>query len=347
MHAPVTRPLASEEAACNLCGARAYDVIGRVDRDGRPLQTVMCRACGLIWTNPRAPAADVDRYYATEYRADYQRQPAPALRKILRGMQGAQDRRRGLRLLLREGATLLDVGCGAGEFVYLVRHDRVDASGLEPGEAYADFARRVLRIPVQTATVDRATIAADSQDLITMFHSLEHVPDPGQVLRTVRGWLKKGGLLVVEVPNIESTMPAPAHRFHYAHLYYFSGATLGALGEAAGLRLVRSDVSDDGGNVTCVFRREDDAERRPAGLEAQAARTRTILDGHTSARHYLSLTPYRRTIQRLGRRLREDRLLWRLRTVDAVLGWATNWAATDAARTFIVRVAGRKGPPYA
>ena len=345
----MTRPPASEETACNLCGEREYDVIGRVDRDRRPLQAVMCRACGLIWTNPRAPAAEMDRYYATEYRADYQRQRAPALRKILRGLQGAQDRRRGLRLLLRAGATLLDVGCGAGEFVYLVRRDQVDASGLEPGEAYADFARRVLRIPVQTATVDRATITADSHDLITMFHSLEHVPDPVRVLRTVRGWLKKGGLLVVEVPNIESTVQAPAHRFHYAHLYYFSGATLGALGEAAGLRLVRTDLSEDGGNVTCVFRREEDEERRPAGLEAHVARTKRILDGHTSARHYLSPAPYRRTIRRLRQRLREDALLRRLRSVDAILAWATSGDAARAARTFAVRgashEAGADGSP--
>jgi hypothetical protein len=125
-------------------------------------------------------------------------------------------------------------------------------------------------------------------------------------------------------------MQAPAHRFHYAHLYYFSGATLGALGEAAGLRLVRTDRSDDGGNVTCVFRREEDEERRPAGLEAEMARTKRILDGHTSARHYLSLTPYRRTMRRLRRRLREDGLLRRLRTVDAVLAWATNGDAAGA-----------------
>lgn len=320
----MTRPPATEETPCNLCGRSEYDVVGRRDREGHPLQTVMCRACGLVWTNPRPDVAAMNRYYATEYRADYKGEAAPPLRKILRGMLGAQDRRRALRPLLRDGASILDVGCGAGEFVYLLRRDHLDASGLEPGREYADFARRVLAVPVQTATVDAAVVAPRSQDLVTMFHALEHVPDPRRVLATVREWVKKGGLVVVEVPNVESTVQAPAHRFHYAHLYHFSGATLGALGEAAGLRLVRTYYSDDGGNVTCLFRRQGDHERPPAGLEASSARTRAVLETHTAARHYLSPTPYRRAAARLRRRWTEDRLLRRLRTVDEILRWAAD-----------------------
>ena len=337
----MTRPAASEETPCSLCGASDFVVVGRADRDGRPLQTVLCRACGLVFTNPRPSAADMDRYYATEYRTDYQGTAAPPLRKIVRGMLGAQDRRRLVRPLLHESVSpadlsaeasaaaeasarrrVLDVGCGAGEFVYLMRRDGVDASGLEPGHAFADFARRALGIPIQTATVETAAVRPESQDVVTMFHALEHVPDPLGILRTLRGWLKRGGSLVVEVPNVDSTVQAPAHRFHYAHLHHFSGATLGALGEAAGLRLERTEFSDDGGNVTCLFRRGSDEARTPAGLEASAARTRDTLQRHTTARHYLSGTPYMRVFRRLGRRWQEDRLLRRLGTVDAVLVWA-------------------------
>jgi SAM-dependent methyltransferase len=328
----MSRPAPSEETACNLCGARDFEVVGTADRDGRPLRTVMCRRCGLIWTNPRPSVADMDAYYATDYRADYTGAAAPPLRKIVRGMLGAHDRRRGLRPLLGDVGPnaraphgprrVLDVGCGAGEFVYLLRRERIDASGVEPGREYADFAGRVLGIPVQTATVETAVVPPGSQDVVTMFHALEHVPDPKRVLTTMRGWLKKGGMLVVEVPNVESTVQAPSHRFHYAHLHHFTGATLGALGEAAGLRLVRTYYSDDGGNVTCVFRRQADQEHPPGALEIPAARTRTVLTSHTPVRHYLSPTPYRRALDRLRRRWREDRLLKRLKTVDDVLRWA-------------------------
>jgi 2-polyprenyl-3-methyl-5-hydroxy-6-metoxy-1,4-benzoquinol methylase len=340
----MSRPAASEDTPCNLCGASDYDVVGTADREGQPLRTVMCRRCGLVWINPRPSIADMDAYYATEYRADYTGTRTPPLRKIVRGMLGAIDRRRSLRPLLGETAAhhrvaydsppqkapheprkVLDVGCGAGEFVYLLRREGIDASGIEPGREYADFARQVLRVPIQTATVQTAVVSPDSQDLVTMFHALEHVPDPKAVLATVRGWLKKGAMAVVEVPNVESTVQAPAHRFHYAHLHHFTGATLGALGEAAGLRLVRTYYSADGGNVTCVFRRQTDQPHPPTpALEAPAARLRSILASHTPVRHYLSPTPYNRALGRLRRRWREDRLLRRLKTVDDVLAWAAD-----------------------
>ena len=338
---PVARPAPTEETACNLCGARNEVVVGMRDRDGHPLRTVLCRTCGLVWTNPRPSAADMNAYYETTYRADYKGQTAPPLRKIVRGFLGASDRRRMLRSLLapdrpvrshglqrlagpapQEAARMLDVGCGAGELVYLMRRDGVDASGLEPGIEFAEFARTALRVPIQTAAVDAATVSNASLDLVTMFHALEHVPDPRSVLHTARGWLKRGGRMVVEVPNIAALVQAPSHQYHYAHLHHFTGSTLEALGEAAGVRLVDTRYTEDRGNVICVFERADDESRPPAGLEMEAARTLAVLSSHTRVRHYFSPVPFARAIGRLRRRLAENRLLRRIRSVEDALRWA-------------------------
>ncbi len=314
------RPAAREETPCNLCGASTYVVVGTRDRDGARLQTVLCTACGLVWTNPRPTAADMNAYYGTSYRVDYKGHRAPPLRKIVRGFLGAADRRHALR---RFGArTMLDVGCGAGELVYLMRRDGVDASGLDPGVEFADFARDLLGVPVQTAPVDSATVQAESQDLVTMFHALEHVPDPFTVMTTVRGWIRKGGHLVVEVPNIAARVQAPNHQYHYAHLHHFTGSTLAALGEAAGLRLVEVRYSGDRGNVICVFQRAGDERLRPAGLEAGAAATLAALRSHTTVRHYLSGVPYVRALHRVRRRIRENRVLGRVRSVEDAVRWA-------------------------
>lgn len=341
---PVARPEAREETACNLCGARNDVVVGTRDRDGHPLRTVLCQTCGLVWTNPRPTTAEMNAYYGTTYRADYKGQRTPPLRKIVRGFIGAADRRMMLRPLLapREGAPdeaapcegaadeaprMLDVGCGAGELVYLMRHDGIDASGLDPGIEFAEFARTVLGVPIQTAAVDTAVVPPASQDLVTMFHALEHVPDPRGVLSTVRGWLTHGGRLVVEVPNISARVQAPSHQYHYAHLYHFTGSTLGAMGEAAGLRLLSTAYTHDRGNVICVFERTDDGQRAPVGLEAEAARTLADLRSHTALGHYTSPVPFSRALGRLRRRLSENRLLLRLRSVDDVLRWAESLEA--------------------
>jgi 2-polyprenyl-3-methyl-5-hydroxy-6-metoxy-1,4-benzoquinol methylase len=323
MSSRVVRPAATEDTACNLCGARNDVVVGTRDRDGRALRTVLCRRCGLIWTNPRPSAADMNAYYETVYRSDYTGHSAPPLRKIVRGFLGAADRRRLVRPFLPDAsARMLDVGCGAGELVYLMRRAGVDASGLEPGIEFAGFARAVLRVPIQTAPVEAARVPAGSHDLVTMFHALEHVPDPRGLLTTVRGWLQKGGHLIVEVPNIASCVQAPSHQYHYAHLHHFTASTLSALGEAAGLRRVDIRFSPDSGNVLGVFQRQDDDPRPPAGLEAEAGRTLALLTAHTTVGHYLSAVPFARAAGRLRRRVAENRLLRRLRSMDDVLRWA-------------------------
>jgi 2-polyprenyl-3-methyl-5-hydroxy-6-metoxy-1,4-benzoquinol methylase len=343
------RPRASEETPCNLCGSRDDVVVGTRDRDGRPLRTVLCRTCGLVWTNPRPSAPDMNAYYERGYRSDYKGQSAPPLRKIVRGLLGAADRRRTLRAYLepRKRASsdrnsgvphdydsgvsgdhaavprMLDVGCGAGELVYLMRRDGIDASGVEPGIEFAEFARTVLRIPIQTATVDTATVPPESQDLVTMFHALEHVPDPRSVMATARDWIARGGHLIVEVPNIAARVQAPSHQYHYAHLYHFTGSTLAALGEAVGLRVVDTRHTEDQGNVICVFRRgDDDVPRALTGMQADADRTLALLRAHTVVAHYLSPVPFVRAMGRLRRRLDENRLLGRIRSVEDALRWA-------------------------
>jgi 2-polyprenyl-3-methyl-5-hydroxy-6-metoxy-1,4-benzoquinol methylase len=42
-------------------------------------------------------------------------------------------------------------------------------------------------------------------DVITMWHFLEHVPDLHLVLRKAKKWLKNDGILVIDVPNCDST----------------------------------------------------------------------------------------------------------------------------------------------
>ena len=319
-----------EETPCNLCGGRDYETVGTTDRDGRPLRTTICRECGLVWTNPRPSLADLERYYRREYRTDYKGAAQPSPRKILRGVLGALERRRWLQPMLRSGATVVDIGCGAGELVYLLRSAGVDATGIEPDEAFAAHARDVLRVPVQNATVETASIRRDSADLVTMFHALEHVGDPVGTLVAVAGWLKPSGIAVIEVPNVEAVCHAPRHRFHYAHLFAFSPGTLDGVASRAGLTRVRVDLSEDGGNIIGTFRKRQSGSgaTAPAG-RAQYERTRGILRRHTTFRHYLTPAPYRRVLARARRRAWENRLLARYPTVDAILEWAARGGTVE------------------
>ena len=293
---------------CNLCGARDVEVIGDRDREGRPLRTTLCRRCGLVWSNPRPIEEEVRRYYSREYRRDYKGHSTPPLRHVARSGRGALNRHRALAPYLAAGNRILDVGAGGGEVVYVLRRLGFDARGLEPDEQYARHAREALGVPVDTGFVQDVTFAHGSFDVITMYHSLEHVEDPSAILARLRSWLTDRGRLLVEVPNIEAQCIAPAHRFHFAHFYGFSRATLEAIGRKVGFQPVHTWTSPDGGNLIAVFRAVsagEPAAENPANYRQVLRAVRT----HTSMSYYSSRYPYVGPLRRLRAYLTDRRAI--------------------------------------
>jgi SAM-dependent methyltransferase len=280
-----------------LCGGSEVAVIGELDRHGRPLRTTICRRCGLVWSNPRPAEAQVRRYYSTEYRLDYKGRSSPSMRHIARSGRGALDRYRTLEAQLTPGDRILDVGAGSGEVVYVLRQLGFDAAGLEPDEQYARYAREQLAVPVTTGFVQDVEFAQGSFDAVTMYHALEHVEDPSDVLSRLRRWVRDDGLLLIEVPNVESRSIAPGHRFHFAHFYNFNRETLEAVGRKARFTPVQTMTSPDGGNLISIFR----ATATPASPvdSANYARVAGAVRQHTALAYFLSSSPYRAPVGRL------------------------------------------------
>ncbi len=283
---------------CNLCGSDEAEEIGSRDRDGRPLRTTICRRCGLVWSNPRPSEDEVRRYYSREYRLDYKGHRTPSLRHTARSGRGALNRYKVLAPFLKAGDRVLDAGAGGGEVVYVLRRRGFDASGLEPDEHYAQYARAQLGVPVDTGFVQDIAFPEHTFNVITMFHALEHVEDPTRILRTLRTWLVESGLLLVEVPNVEARCVSPAHRFHFAHFYNFNRDTLEAFGRKTGFVPLKTDYSPDGGNLVSVFRRVPD-ERPIDRLEGNYERVAGAIRGQTSAAFYGSAAPYAGAVGRL------------------------------------------------
>src|SRR5262245_51929118 len=114
---------------CNLCGARAVEEVSRRDREGHYLRTVICRGCGLVWTDPRPTAAEEKSFYAENYRLQYKGAWQPKSKHVYRGGRVSLHRFRRLRKFLSPQDAILDVGAGSGELVYLLRGLGFDASG--------------------------------------------------------------------------------------------------------------------------------------------------------------------------------------------------------------------------
>jgi len=299
--------LLNASVPCELCGNVRVEMAGTQDRDGQPLRVVLCPACGLVWNDPRPGPGELIDYYREEYRRDYKNTVEPRPRHTVRAARVAGLRCAALVPSLDWDDEVLDLGAGGGEVVYVLRRLGFRARGIEPNEGYARFARERLGVPVESGTWQDAGLAGASVDAVTLFHVLEHLDGPLEALRLIRHWLRPGGLLWIEVPNIESVCQAPAHRFHRAHLYSFNTVTLAGLARRAGFEVERTFTSDDAGNITAVLHRSETLAPGPFAQPGNADRIRRILRGHTCWSHLVTAAPYVRPFRRLAQRLAELR----------------------------------------
>jgi 2-polyprenyl-3-methyl-5-hydroxy-6-metoxy-1,4-benzoquinol methylase len=267
---------------------------------------VICRNCGLVFTDPRPNESEIEKYYSKDYRIQYKGTYTPKPKHIYRAGLIAKSRFSFLEDLLGPGDAILDVGAGGGEFVYLLNALGYNAVGVEPNEGYAGHAREKLGVSVECGFIQQKELAPRSYDVITLHHVFEHLDDPRGILIKIRDAVKENGIIVIEVPNVEATCVAPLHRFHAAHLYNFNPATLTAMAEKTGFKVERSVVSEDGGVITAVLRKTEGIHEPLIG-KSNYERIRSIIDGHTWASHYLSMAPYVRPFRRLARRISENR----------------------------------------
>lgn len=224
-----------ERVACNVCGCAETIEICTHDRRLKPLSTVACRRCGLLRTDPMPTEAELERYYADEYRFDYQfvSKKPPRFHRIRRARE-ARERLLRLSPLLKPGARILDFGSGSGEFLAAAQAAGHNVLGVEPGKAYAVYAREAHGVEVINAPLAKAEIPGVF-DLITANHVIEHLRDPAGAMALLASKLAEGGALYVAVPDISLMGGRPFERFHFAHVYNFTPRTLTLAGEAAGL----------------------------------------------------------------------------------------------------------------
>jgi len=148
------------------------------------------------------------------------------------------------RHIKRKGR-VLDIGCGNGYFLAACRSKGYDVQGLDISDWAAKYASQKLGLPVVTGEMNEVQFPAKSFDIITMWHFLEHAPDPRQTLLKVINWLNKDGILTIDVPNYMSTDSRKTWENWVGwslpyHFYHFTPQALKRMLETCGFRVVKT-----------------------------------------------------------------------------------------------------------
>jgi SAM-dependent methyltransferase len=245
------RTLAWEETACLLCGydepkllLEAPDPVP-ADGGGLWFAVVRCGHCGLTYTNPRPTPHTISRFYPADYRPHRRprhmgdsRSPRPFLSRLL----GRPCNERRGTLPWHGSGRLLDFGCGGGGFLKRMADRGWQVIGLDAAVGAVRRVQEELGLQALVGSLPHDDLTPCSFDVVTMWHSLEHVHDPLAILREAYQLLVPGGKLVVATPNIESL---PFRWFGPSwfgldlprHLTHFTPKTLASMLQTAGYRV--------------------------------------------------------------------------------------------------------------
>lgn len=193
---------------CFACGSAEHDSLFsasdrlyRISND--VFQVVECRQCGLMRLSPQPPPSALQVFYPKSYWYAPEGSAADVIEEIYRRFV-LRDHVRFVNRALRdsrESGPVLDVGCGGGLFLELLRQRGFGVVGLDVSVEAARVAWKQNGVPAVCGTLSQAPIAPNSCAAITMFHVLEHLHDPRSYLEAARGLLRPEGRLIVQVPN--------------------------------------------------------------------------------------------------------------------------------------------------
>lgn len=218
--------------SCVVCGGRRWTLVSRSGRDFTGQAIHACLGCGVFFQSPRPDTEELARYYQAEYSRRFRGAEEPDAEAMAWRDHLARDRFERLcrAQVLTPGHSLLEIGCGAGNFLRLAHDHGMECRGVEPSRGFAAKAQQG-GLAVESGMFPEVHGDLDRYDVIALFHVLEHLPDPLATLTVCREMLENEGRLVVEVPDLSRALgPTWTERyFHLPHLFDFTEASLDGL----------------------------------------------------------------------------------------------------------------------
>jgi 2-polyprenyl-3-methyl-5-hydroxy-6-metoxy-1,4-benzoquinol methylase len=227
---------------CPVCGGQNHEhFLTCTDHSfsQKEFEIVCCSGCGFKFTNPRPDEKSIGQFYRF---ADYvsHTDSKKGLINSLYHLVKKYALKQKLKLVKKhfgKEKTLLDYGCGSGDFLGYVLANGVNGFGLEQ-----DDTTRQKAIEKYNATIiSPKEFSADLKryEIITLWHVLEHLHHLNKDIEQLKNHLADNGRLIIAVPNPASYDAKFYDRYWAAydvprHLYHFEKETVKQLFEKHG-----------------------------------------------------------------------------------------------------------------
>lgn len=270
-------------SACPACGStKIQHVLTAEDYtvSHEKFDVMQCDACTLRFTQNVPSPETIGRYYQSEEYVShsntskglinglYQRVRAITLKQKLALLQEVTGKQKG---------SILDVGCGTGEFLNTMKKAGWITRGLEPDDGARAFAKTNYSLDI-TEPQDLFSLEG-TYDAVTLWHVLEHVHQLHEYLDKLGKLIGNTGKLIIAVPNYTST-----DANHYGdkwaaydvprHLYHFSPQSMKSLLMTHGLKLTEiRPMPFDAFYVSLLSERYAKGGTRPVSAFLQGAKS--------------------------------------------------------------------------
>lgn len=234
---------------CPICKSGSILDIGTpVSHEATPIHYNRCKACDLIFMNPRPTQAWYNSLYQAEFWEVKQQKKNRRSQVKNQVVKEALWAEKFISVLdevhfgaTRKSPCILEIGCAYGVIGKLIaQHYSGKAFGVEPSDAARDFAEKVSGVRIFGENMDQLIQGDESEvfDLVIFSHVLENITDPQQALQAASRLLKPDGVLLIDTPNNFFR-----RSWHIHHPYCFTPPAIRKLLASASFEILASRSS--------------------------------------------------------------------------------------------------------
>ena len=187
--------------SCILCGEKKLNIVSRRLRNTKRFKVKKCQTCGLVQLDPVPKSSQIKDIYNTE---KISIPPKDRKRIKIKKEFSQRDTSYNSELvssLINKKARILDYGCGYGFFMEEMLKRGFSVFGTDISEIRLSTSKNICKRGVFFNS--EKEIPKNYFNCLTLFHVLEHVSSPVDFLKSVKQHVKRGGKIIIEVPNLD------------------------------------------------------------------------------------------------------------------------------------------------